>query len=66
MGDWQLITVLGLIAGAALFLAVRIALFFRVRSRNSSVCGGGCHGCAPGAPAETVPLDLPGSVREAP
>jgi hypothetical protein len=54
MPDWQLITVLGLIAGAAGFLAVRVARLFKVRHGESSACGGACHGCHQPAPSNNV------------
>jgi len=62
MPDWQLIVVLILIAGAAAFLALRVARFLQVR-RRASTCGGGCHGCSQPAEATTVSLDVADDLR---
>jgi hypothetical protein len=54
MPDWQLTTVLILVAGAAVFLALRMVRFFSTRRRSSSSCGSTCHGC--GQPASSNPI----------
>jgi hypothetical protein len=64
MPDWQLISVLVLIAGAAGFLAVRVARLFKARHKDGAACGGGCHGCAQTPQSNgVVPLDVPKSAH---
>lgn len=58
--DWQLIVVLIVIAGAAAFVALRMARLFGLRARRSSACGGSCHGCgSQSESAALVSLDAP-------
>ena len=66
MPDWQLITVVVLIIGAAGFLAVRMRRFFKVRNKSESACGSACHGCQQPAPSKSViPLEVPKSAHAA-
>lgn len=58
--DWQLITVLIVIAGAAGFVTLRVVRLFGLRARRSSACGGSCHGCGPQSEsAALVSLNAP-------
>ena len=62
--DWQLITVLIVIAGAAVFVTLRVVRLFGRRAKESTACGGSCHGCGPqSVSTPLLPLDAPRTTR---